>query len=318
MKKYHCMRAKITASVFCLLSTASSHADGFAAAFLETGAGARGRGMGNAFAAVADDASAPYWNPAGLVRTGSRGLSTSVSPLSLDRRQSSISGTLNLRGELAFGFTWLHASVGGLEERAASGVIIGEMDNLENAFHVAVGRRLGGRIAVGGAMKIISHRVNVPSFGKDASGKGHGFDLGTQFHLTKRTILAATARNLNAELSWKVPRGGQRVSTSNDPLATILTVGVAHRPRGSLLLAADLHFGDAVYLDLGTEWGVNSTLTLRGGLHRVPGSDRRAGSITTGLTLRPMRGEKLQFHYTYATEELGAGGGSMFGLTSNF
>ena len=312
------MRAKVGASVFCLLSTASTHAEGFAAAFLETGVGARGRGMGSAFAAVVDDASAPYWNPAGLVRTGSRGLASSVSPLSLDRRLSSISATLNLRGELAFGFTWVHASVGGLEERAASGAIIGEMDNLENAFHVAVGRRLGGRVAVGGAMKIFSHRVNVPSFVKDASGQGHGFDLGTQIQLTERTFLAATARNLNSELSWKVPRGGQRVSTSNDALANVLTVGVAHRLRGSLLLAADLHFGDAAYLDMGTEWEVNSTLTLRGGLHRVPGSDRGAGSITTGLTLRPMRREKLQFHYTYATEELGAGGGSIFGLTSTF
>ena len=39
---------------------------GVAGAFLSWGAGARSFGMGKAFVAVADDASATYWNPAGL------------------------------------------------------------------------------------------------------------------------------------------------------------------------------------------------------------------------------------------------------------
>jgi hypothetical protein len=305
-------------SVVCLLTATRAPADGFAAAFLETGLGARGAGIGSAFAAVVDDASAPYWNPAGLVRAPGKGIATSVRPLSLDRRQSSISVTLNLRGEMAFGFTWLHASVGGLEERAASGVVVGEMDDSQNALYVAVGRRLGTRIALGGAMKILNHRVEVPSFIKAASGKGHGFDLGIQFHLTPQTILAATARNLKAEQSWKVPRGGQRVSTSNDILPTVLTMGVAHRLRGNLLLAADIHLSDRGYLNLGTEWEVNSTLTMRSGLNRLPGSDGGAGSIAAGLTLRPMRRKALQFHYTYAADELGAGSSNIFGLTSTF
>jgi hypothetical protein len=40
--------------------------DKYAGAFLHVGAGARAVGMGGAFAALADDASAAYWNPAGL------------------------------------------------------------------------------------------------------------------------------------------------------------------------------------------------------------------------------------------------------------
>ncbi|RKZ05995.1 hypothetical protein DRQ25_14900, partial [Candidatus Fermentibacteria bacterium] len=38
----------------------------YAGEFLYVGAGARALGMGGAFCAVADDASAGYWNPSGL------------------------------------------------------------------------------------------------------------------------------------------------------------------------------------------------------------------------------------------------------------
>ena len=38
----------------------------YAGAFMDIGGGARPLGMGGAFAAVADDASATYWNPAGI------------------------------------------------------------------------------------------------------------------------------------------------------------------------------------------------------------------------------------------------------------
>jgi len=46
---------------------APAHATKYAAEFLKIPVGARAVGMGGAFSAVADDATSPFWNPAGMV-----------------------------------------------------------------------------------------------------------------------------------------------------------------------------------------------------------------------------------------------------------
>ncbi|PIE51385.1 hypothetical protein CSA37_11695 [Candidatus Fermentibacteria bacterium] len=61
--------------VFLLVLTVFSvnaSADKYAGEFLYVGAGARALGMGSAFASVANDITAAYWNPAGLVSTRER------------------------------------------------------------------------------------------------------------------------------------------------------------------------------------------------------------------------------------------------------
>src|SRR4030067_505451 len=55
----------LAAAVSLLASPAS--ATKYAAEFLKIPVGPRAMGMGGAFTAVADDATAPYWNPAGMV-----------------------------------------------------------------------------------------------------------------------------------------------------------------------------------------------------------------------------------------------------------
>src|SRR5438046_9685026 len=65
------MRAKpirvLFAAALILIVSAPAGATKYAGEFMKIPVGARAVGMGGAFVAVADDATSPFWNPAGMV-----------------------------------------------------------------------------------------------------------------------------------------------------------------------------------------------------------------------------------------------------------
>ena len=251
--------------------------------------------MGSAYVAVADDASSTYWNPAGLVGADQRGVLLSHQPLSLDRQHDSLSFALSLREEVGFGITWLHAGVDGITARSAGGSPVGNIDDATNVFLVSVGRAIGSRFAAGVTLKVVNQEIVATGRSISSTGKGSGFDLGLLIDLNDQTRVGAVLRNLNTDLSWKVDRGTGQAGTLKNPLPTTAVVGASYRPLPKLLVAGDLSTDNVdTHLNLGTELSVNPALTVRAGLHRLPGDDAGIGSGTAGLTLRPMRRENAQ------------------------
>ena len=299
-----------------LLIAAPLRAADFAAAFLQAGIGTRALGMGSASSAVASGPAAAYWNPAGLARTEGKGLQTSMQSLPLDRRISSASFALNPRGDMGFGLAWLHASVGDIDGRTASGQRTGSIADAANAFLVSVGRTLGPALSVGFSMKIFDQRIEAP-FSAASTANGHGFDVGIRYERGQRTTFALAARNLSASLNWKVRLTNGQSSSTEDALPRVLALGAAHRPFDGAVLAVELEHGDETTAHMGAEWTLNPLLTLRGGLRHI-GGEERIGLLSAGLSLRPMRSQKLQFHYAYAADPLDAGGRTTIGLEVAF
>lgn len=300
--------------VALLLAASAAHGADFAAAFLKAGLGTRGLGLG-AFVAAVDDASSPYWNPAGLARLRGKSIETARQSLSLGRRQSSAAVALNVRGDMGFGFAWSHATVGEIKGRTASGQYTGPIEDRANAFIFGMGRALGPRLAVGLAVKVLKQSIDVPAAPK-ATATGTGFDLGVQFRAGEHTWLGAGAANLSTDLAWKVRRADQQSSTTEDALPSTFVFGAAQRLLDALLLAAEFRADGEQSVNLGVEWQPNTLLAMRGGLHRLGTED--GGQLSAGLTLNPMHRETLQFQYAYVTDPLDAGGRTTVGLALAF
>ena len=108
----HSLKTACLTVVLVLSLVASSGATKLAGEFLATGFGAKALGMGGAFVSIADDASAVYWNPAGLYQ--------------LDRRQALIMHSQRFGGMVdysTFSFAMPLSREAGAEAAGAIGLV---------------------------------------------------------------------------------------------------------------------------------------------------------------------------------------------------
>ncbi|RMD98286.1 MAG: hypothetical protein D6814_07830, partial [Calditrichaeota bacterium] len=131
-----------------------------AGAFLDYGASARGIALGNAFAAIANDASAAYWNPAGLGQLNQLQLMLSHIRLPFDRTFNFFSTALPFKSRQTFGISWLGLQVRGLEARHDNQL---EPDFIfsdsENAFFFSYAYRVSSSFFLGTSIKLLYTRL---------------------------------------------------------------------------------------------------------------------------------------------------------------
>lgn len=260
-----------------LLNPQVAQATKFAGAFMADGGGARALAMGSAFVAVADDASASFWNPAGLLDLPGRQLVMMHSERFGDLiDRDFVSYAQPLRGEPgswrdgAFGVSVIHLAVDdipftehidldGADGSVPDGTIseaeaLSLLDPLyfdqirfetdrELAFLVSYARQTGDW-QVGGNVKIIRQSVgNYSSFGL-------GIDLGAlRRDWWRRLDVGVKLQDGTATyLGWDTGR--------NETIAPVLTPGASYDwsfPRANFDLTAagafEMHFdgrGNAV------------------------------------------------------------------------
>ncbi len=265
--------------------------DNHALPFLRTGVGARAYGLGNAYSALAGDATAGFWNPAGLSRINKWSFSSMLSAdMAADRNFNylALAGSFNW-GSL--GASWVNAGIS--DVKLSNGTTEDYMDNYfllsyancSKAFHWGV------------SLVIANNKV--------AEKTGVGGDIGIQIDLTDEARFGLVAQSL-----------GLKVDEDKTPFN--IRLGLAVTPTALS--------GFSFPVEIQKTQGVDDIVFRLGGeyLHRFDNADYAAAlrggiddgefAIGAGLFFR-----QFGFDYAYVTDkEDFLGENHRFSLTGNF
>ena len=167
--------------LFLLILTVSpvSYAGVDAMPHLRLGAGARSIGLAGAFTAIADDATATVWNPAGLGSTADLSLNFSTQRLDLDRSHNFIALTKALGSAGSIGIAVTNAGVSGIQQYDANENYGGEFDYSANAYSLSYGIGVGN-FSIGLTGRMLADNFGLESV-ENQSGFG-GVDVGLMGH----------------------------------------------------------------------------------------------------------------------------------------
>ncbi|MBL0349084.1 MAG: PorV/PorQ family protein [Elusimicrobia bacterium] len=258
------------------LAAGAATTEGLSTPFLSMGAGARAAALGQAYTAVANDATAVYWNPAALPFLHRR---------TVTLMHGALVGSAMTYDYAAFGQKWgrhggvgvglQHLSAGGLVLADASGARQGEFKPRDFAGSLAVGGQWSGA-AVGATVKLVRRQVV-------NTAQTLAYDVGvlSPFYFGNRLRLGAAATNLGGALKFdqvkeKIPathRGGAVVRFS---------------PRAFASVEAEKKTGARAALRVGGEYALDwktGALALRAGYDSGLTEDRGAAGFTVGLGL---------------------------------
>ena len=270
--------------------------------FLRLGNGARASGMGEAFTAVADDATSIYWNPAGLASVDDVELNLTHSEWLVDIRFEQISVVNEMfGGAVGLGFTGLF--YGDLDRYGDYPSLTpdGTFNPYDFALSAGYGTDILPNIAVGVAAKLIHSKIDFES------ATSWAVDLGvTHRSMIEGLTLAATLLNLGPQAKFVeekfYPPFQARIGG-----AYLYTAGWLH---GDLIAATDIVFpndGDTK-LHVGAEYNYERYLSVRAGYK----SNYYVQGLTMGLGLRY---KNLRFDYAFMPIEYGLGDSHRFSLS---
>lgn len=308
-----------------------------AAAFLEIEVGSRAVGMGGAYVAVVDDATAVFWNPAGLARIPKSQAVLVHNNWLVDTSFDFVAIALPISNG-TFGVSITSLSTGEMEVRTVqlpegTGERFSTND-LSAALSYAV--NLTDRFAIGVNAKYISQRV------WRMSAQGFAMDIGTLFktNLNGMTIGMSisnfgTSMKLQGNDTFVNYDQAPNLSGSNDripafkqtesySLPLLLRVGVAmdllNSGNNVLTVAINgAHPNDNTeYVNMGVEYAIGDVVALRMGYKNSFLKDSEEG-ITAGVGTKLVLNGGISFAIDYAYQDFGRlSNAQMFSIALEF
>lgn len=243
-----------------------------AASFLNIPVGGRPAALGGAYGALASDAYAPVWNPAGLgaLRRSEAALTHLDYADAIGYEYAGLAVPVGAGG-IGASMQYLHPKA--ITARDASGLETGTFAAHYAAYSLAYGRAVAPALTLGGAVKLIDARID------DLSARTAAADLGGLYRVDHRWAISAVAGNLGAKLKFL---------NDADRLPANLRVGTLFSATRAWDFVAEGEFSreESAAARVGAEWRPVPLLALRAGYHgdarsNVPG----LSGFTTGVGL---------------------------------
>ena len=270
--------------------------------FLNLGIGAKAMAMGGAYTAVAEDASACYWNPAGLTQINKFSATFMRANYVADINYQYAAYAQRISPYSVIGISAITTDIGSIDQTNIDGIQTGTFNPRDQAYSISY-----------------SHAI------LELSDKDHDFAMGvTGRYMTSQIVETASAYSMDlgimgfyyTEIPYRLGMvvqnlgRGPKFDQETDALPLKLRFGGALSPFHNFMVSSDIVFpkGNQYYFTLGSELALipyeSAKLSLRAGLNS---QQMKITGGTSGISLGA--GIGLQFfniNYAYvAMGELG-------------
>ena len=255
----------LSIGLFSLAQASNSNKGTTSAEFLKLGAGARSVALGEAYTAMADEASALYWNPGALVQVPSKSLVV-MHGLYFDSSYFDYLSYAQSLGNIgAFGVSYQYYTSGDIDKTDINGNNIGSFTPSDQAITLGYAYAVRG-YGLGLSMKSVSSKI----INSDSTLSADVGILSPAF-LNNKLKLAFTGRNLFGSLKYR---------TESADLPTEYRIGSAYKINEKWNTGLDVAFpkNDDTYAAIGTEYvfGNKTGLQIAG---RAGYNSKTAGDV---------------------------------------
>ena len=230
--------------------------------FLKLGAGARPLAMGDAYTGLADDASALFYNPAGLGNLNFPEVMTMYNKYLVDTIQQAAGVVYPTRYGI-IGVSYSSFNSGDIQGYGPSGEVTSLFTAGSSCLALSFGRKINPNLSFGLSLKQVSEKLEANN------ASAYAADAGLLYRINPNVTAGLAATNLGS---------GLKFINDNTPLPTAYRGGLAFSGRLSddeLNLTGDLvSYADGTKMNFGAEYILRNLLALRAGMS---GNNLRAG-----------------------------------------